>query len=77
MRQAMHPADQFEAFKTLIDSAHGIEDVAARFGVTPTVACRRLKQRPRDPTAAHGGAEGAAAEVGFKVANVVATAKAS
>ena len=53
----MHPTDQFEAFEALIDSAHGIEDVAVRFGVTLTVARRRLKQRPRDPTAAHGGAE--------------------
>ena len=43
MRQAMHPADQFEAFKALIDSDHGIEDVAARFGVTPTVVRQRLK----------------------------------
>jgi ParB family chromosome partitioning protein len=43
MRQAMHPADQFEAFKALVDSGHGIEDVAARFGVTPTVVRQRLK----------------------------------
>jgi ParB family chromosome partitioning protein len=43
MRQAMHPADQFEAFKALIDSDHGIEDVAARFGVTPTVVRQRMK----------------------------------
>jgi ParB/RepB/Spo0J family partition protein len=43
MRQAMHPADQFEAFKALIDSGHGIEDTAARFGVAPTVVRQRLK----------------------------------
>jgi ParB family chromosome partitioning protein len=43
MRQAMHPADQFEAFKALIDAGHGAEDVAARFGVTPTVVRQRLK----------------------------------
>jgi ParB family transcriptional regulator, chromosome partitioning protein len=43
MRQAMHPADQFEAFKALVDSGHGIEDVAARFGVAPTVVRQRLK----------------------------------
>ena len=43
MRQAMHPADQFEAFKALIDAGHGTEDVAARFGVTPTVVRQRLK----------------------------------
>ena len=43
MRQAMHPADQFEAFKALIDAGQGIEDIAARFGVTPTVVRQRLK----------------------------------
>src|ERR1700722_4170837 len=43
MRQAMHPADQFEAFKALTDAGHGPEDVAARFGVTPTVVRQRLK----------------------------------
>jgi hypothetical protein len=43
MRQAMHPADQFEAFKALIDADHGIEDIAARFGVPPTVVRQRLK----------------------------------
>jgi ParB family chromosome partitioning protein len=43
MRQAMHPADQFEAFKALIDAGHGIEDIAARFGVPPTVVRQRLK----------------------------------
>jgi ParB family chromosome partitioning protein len=43
MRQAMHPADQFEAFKGLIDAGHGVEDVAARFGVTPTVVRQRMK----------------------------------
>ena len=43
MRQAMHPADQFTAFKALIDAGQGIEDVAAKFGVTPTVVRQRLK----------------------------------
>ena len=43
MRLAMHPADQFEAFKALIDSGHGIEDIAARFGVTAQVVKQRLK----------------------------------
>ena len=42
-RQAMHPADQFAAFKALTDAGHGPEDVAARFGVTPTVVRQRLK----------------------------------
>jgi ParB family chromosome partitioning protein len=37
----MHPADEFEAFKALIDGGKGVEDVAARFGVSVlTVRCR-------------------------------------
>jgi ParB family chromosome partitioning protein len=43
MRTAVHPADQFEAFKALTDSGLGIEEVAARFGVSPTVVKQRLK----------------------------------
>jgi ParB family chromosome partitioning protein len=39
----MHPADEFEAFKTLIDAGQTTEDVAARFGVAPVVVQRRLK----------------------------------
>ncbi|WP_333630748.1 ParB/RepB/Spo0J family partition protein [Agrobacterium cavarae] len=43
LRLAMHPDDQFEAFQQLVDGGLGIEDVAARFGVTPAVVERRLK----------------------------------
>jgi len=43
MRQAMHPANQFGAFKALIDQGQGVEDVAAKFGVTPTVVRQRMK----------------------------------
>lgn len=43
LREDMHPADQFEAFKALVESGLPIEDVAARFGVTPLVVQRRLK----------------------------------
>lgn len=43
MRQDMHPADQFEAFAALIDQGKAVEDVAARYGVTPAVVARRLK----------------------------------
>ncbi|MCY1263103.1 Nucleoid occlusion protein [compost metagenome] len=43
MHEAMHPADEFEAFKGLIDAGSSVEDVAARFGVTPLVVRRRLK----------------------------------
>lgn len=42
-REAMHPADQFEAFQALIDEGKPIEDVAADFGITPQVVQRRLK----------------------------------
>jgi ParB family chromosome partitioning protein len=43
MRETMHPADQFEAFKTLADEGRGEEEIAARFGVTPQVVRQRLK----------------------------------
>lgn len=43
VREAMHPADQFEAFRTLIDSGMGVADVAARFGVSESVVTKRLK----------------------------------
>ena len=33
-REALHPADEFDAFRPLIDEGKGIEDVAARFGVS-------------------------------------------
>jgi ParB family chromosome partitioning protein len=39
----MHPADEFDAFKALIDEGKGIEDVAARFGVSVLTVQRRLK----------------------------------
>ena len=42
-REAMHPADEFEAFKALIDEGKGVEDVAARFGVSVLTVQRRLK----------------------------------
>lgn len=43
LRQAMHPADQFEAFKERVDAGQPIEDVAARFGVTPKFVEQRLR----------------------------------
>ena len=43
MREAMHPADQFDAFKKLADEGKGEEEIAARFGVTPQVVRQRLK----------------------------------
>lgn len=48
-REAMHPADEFEAFHTLVQKGQGIEDVAARFGVSPLVVQRRLKLAALSP----------------------------
>ncbi|WP_245152337.1 ParB/RepB/Spo0J family partition protein [Allopusillimonas soli] len=42
-REAMHPADEFEAFAALIEQGQTIEDVAARFGVSPHVVKRRMR----------------------------------
>jgi len=42
-REAMHPADQFEAFAALVSEGRPVEDIAADFGVSPLVVQRRLK----------------------------------
>jgi ParB family transcriptional regulator, chromosome partitioning protein len=43
-RENMHPADQFEAFKKLADDrGFGVEEIAARFGVTAQVVRQRLR----------------------------------
>lgn len=42
-REAMHPADQFEAFAALVAEGRPVEDIAADFGVSPLVVQRRLK----------------------------------
>jgi ParB family chromosome partitioning protein len=43
IRTNMHPADQFEAFEKLHDDGLGLEEIAARFGITPAVVKQRLK----------------------------------
>jgi ParB family chromosome partitioning protein len=43
LHESMHPADQFVAFKALVDSGQSVEDVAAQYSVTPLVVQRRLK----------------------------------
>ncbi|HWH73391.1 MAG TPA: ParB/RepB/Spo0J family partition protein [Methylibium sp.] len=48
-REALHPADEFEAFKAMVDEGRGIEDVAVRFGVTPLTVQRRLKLSALSP----------------------------
>jgi ParB family chromosome partitioning protein len=42
-REPMHPADEFEAFKTLVEEGKSVEDVAARFGTSALTVRRRLK----------------------------------
>lgn len=43
-REAMHPADQFEAFRKLAEErGYGAEEIAARFGVTAHVVRQRLR----------------------------------
>ena len=43
VRQDMHPADQFEAFARLHEGGTGIEDIAARFGVSAHTVRQRLR----------------------------------
>src|SRR5580692_10714809 len=43
VRAPMHPADQFEAFRELVDAGASIADVAARFGITEGAVRQRLK----------------------------------
>ncbi|MFA1791630.1 ParB/RepB/Spo0J family partition protein [Xanthomonas campestris] len=42
-REAMHPADEFDAFATLVAGNWTIDRIADAFGVTPLVVERRLK----------------------------------
>ena len=42
-REALHPIDQFRAFRTLIDKGLSEEEIAARFFVTPAVVKQRLR----------------------------------
>lgn len=44
LRVAMHPDDQFEAFRALADDkGMPVEDIAARFGVAPALVERRMR----------------------------------
>jgi ParB family chromosome partitioning protein len=42
-QQAMHPADEYAAFQTLVDGGSSVEVVAAKFGVSVVHVLRRLK----------------------------------
>jgi ParB family chromosome partitioning protein len=43
VREAMHPADEFEAFKRLAEQGKSVEEIAQEFGTMPIVVQRRLK----------------------------------
>ena len=42
VRAPMHPADQFEAFRDLVDNGSTPADIAARFGITESAVKKRL-----------------------------------
>jgi ParB family chromosome partitioning protein len=48
-REAMHPADEFDAFLALVEQGWSIDTIADAFGVTPLVVERRLKLRAAAP----------------------------
>lgn len=41
--EPMHPADQFDAFRQMVDAGRSVEEVASRFGVTVLLVNQRLK----------------------------------
>ncbi|KHK51114.1 hypothetical protein PI87_21830 [Ralstonia sp. A12] len=41
--QPMHPADEYESFRRMVEEGAGVETVAAHFGVSVAVVQRRLK----------------------------------
>ena len=51
VRQDMHPADQFQAFHGLHQGGAGIEDIAARFGVSAHTLAEGPTARKRTVTA--------------------------
>jgi ParB family chromosome partitioning protein len=46
----MHPADQFEAFRTLVDDGSSVADIAARFGMAEKAVKQRLRLARVSPT---------------------------
>ncbi|SDF09501.1 ParB/RepB/Spo0J family partition protein, partial [Rhodospira trueperi] len=57
-REALHPLDQFRAFQTLQMGGLSIEDIAARFFVTPAVVRQRLRLADVSPRLLNLYAEG-------------------
>jgi ParB family chromosome partitioning protein len=48
--EPMHPADEFDAFKALIEGGKEVKDVAAIFGITENTVYRRLRLANVAPT---------------------------
>ncbi|MFZ1108692.1 MAG: ParB/Srx family N-terminal domain-containing protein, partial [Rhodomicrobium sp.] len=48
-REALHPLDQFRAFKALADQGQGEETIAAAFRVTPAIVKQRLRLAKASP----------------------------
>lgn len=42
-REPLHPADQFESFRDLVDDGYSVADIAARFGIAEHAVKQRLK----------------------------------
>lgn len=66
---AMHPADQFEAFRKLIDAGSSTADVAARFGVPEKLIAQRLRLGRLSPVILDAYRNG---EIGFEAAKAFA-----
>ena len=49
-QQAMSPADEFTAFKNLIDQGHSVSEVATAYGLTDLYVLRRLKMARLAPS---------------------------
>lgn len=61
-REAMHPADQFEAFRRLaVEKGYGPEEIGARFGVSAQVVRQRLRLGAAAPELMAAYREGALA----------------
>jgi len=69
VRMPMHPADQFEAFRDLIDKGSSVADVAARFYIAESAVSKRLKLGRLSPSVL---AAYRAAEIGLEEAQAFA-----
>ena len=54
VRAPMHPADQFEAFRELIDAGSTVADIAARFGISEVAVKTAPEAGPRQPRRLRG-----------------------